>query len=230
MESDAVEFVNRVFESYLSTFGMLLIRVRLAPAPSGWNVDFQVDSEPNTFLGSSPGPGPGPGGSTAGQRGAFLEAVVAEVDPAVASAGVKRSGGINRKQGAAVYRFPLGVELGKYATMRIVIGTDFTNAALYIQSRPSAEENRAIAVVVRKHAEPLIAHYGLRVDEWFGSAETTKRERIITHFEHGYLDGQEAQIAKDAATVVSAWARLLTEHPLTNILERAVQVTMDEAD
>ncbi|MFC6238046.1 hypothetical protein [Longivirga aurantiaca] len=223
----AVEFVNRVAASDESSFGMVLMRVRFAPAPSGWHVDFQVDSEPNTFLGSSTTTGGG--GSTAGARGAFLEAVVAQVDPAVASAGVKRSGGINRKQGAAIYRFPLGVELGKYATMRIVIGTDFTNTALYIQSRPTAEENRAIAVVVREHAEPWIAHYGLRVDEWFGSAETTKRERIITHFEHGYLDGQAAQIAKDAATVVSAWARLLAEHPLTNILEQAAQVTPNES-
>lgn len=217
----AVEFVNRVAASDESTFGLVLMRVRFAPAPAGWHVDFQVDAEPNTFLATSPTSGSSAGGSTASERGAFLESVVSLVDPAVAQVGVKRSGGLNRKQGAAVFRFPAGVELGRFATIRIVIGTDFTNVALYIQSRPTAEENRAIAAVVREHAQPLAAGYGLHVDEWLGSAETTKRERIISRFEHGYFDGDAVQIAQEAIDVVSAWSRLLQEHPLTDILDKA---------
>lgn len=219
----AVEFVNRVAASDESTFGMVLMRVRFAQAPVGWHVDFQVDAEPNTFLATSPNSSGTNTGTTATERAAFLEEVIGLVDAGITVAGVKRSGGLNRKQGAAAFRFPPGVELGKYANIRIVIGTDFTNVALYIQSRPTAGENRAIAQVVREHALPLLGDYGLMVDEWLGSAETTKRERIITRFEQGYLDGDAQQIAHQAIGVITAWSRLLQEHPLNGILEESAK-------
>ena len=54
----AVEFINRIAAGDASTFGIVLLRVRFAPAPVGWHVHFEVASEPNAFL-AQPVPGGG---------------------------------------------------------------------------------------------------------------------------------------------------------------------------
>lgn len=77
----AVEFINRMAATDASTFGMVLLRVRFAPAPARWHVNFEVKSEPNPFL-ADPGPGGGGAGTpeTMATHAAFIEALVPLLD------------------------------------------------------------------------------------------------------------------------------------------------------
>ncbi len=114
----AAEFLNRVAAAATSGFGIVLLRVLFAPAPAGWHVHFEVESAPNAFL-AEPAPDSSTGGNpaTAAARAQFIEAVVESLDPALERVGLRRSGGINRKHGAAVYRFPPALEVSRYARL-----------------------------------------------------------------------------------------------------------------
>lgn len=211
----AVEFLNRIASAESSTFGMTLLRVLFAPAPVGWHVHFEIESERNAFLAQ---PVSGSGGvatsETAIARGDFIEAVVALLDGRLATEGLRRSGGINRKHGAAVYKFPDDQELSRFATARVVCRRDFVNVALYFEHYPSSAQNWAAAEVLRREYQARVDNYGLHVDDWHGSRESTKRERIITELGAGYEDGDTEDVAAGAAEVLSAWAQLVRDHPI----------------
>lgn len=214
----AVEFINRIAAGDASTFGMVLIRVLFASATVGWHVHFEVEAEPNAFL-AQPGPDTKNAGdpTTALARAAFIEAIVPLLDPPLEKVGLTRSGGINRKHGAVVYRLPSQLEVAKYATARVVCSRTTVNVAFYLEHYPTSAENSAVAEVLRQHYEPLLQKYNLHVDDWHGSSATTKRERILTRIDTGYEDGAANEVAEEASAMLVAWTRMLTEHPVHDI-------------
>jgi hypothetical protein len=214
----AAEFLNRVAASDDATFGLVLARVRFAAAPVGWHVHFEIETEPNAFLATKSTGAPGPGSAlTASARAEFIEGIVPEIDLVVAALGMARMGGINRKHGAAAYRFPPSLELAAFATARVVCARDFVNVALYIEHYPEAARNAAVADVLREHFTSHLNAYGLTVDDWHGSKEHIKRERVISVVDAGYQTGTVGEVAPAAAQVLSAWARMATDHPITGI-------------
>lgn len=221
----AVDFLNRVAASDSSTFGMVLLRVLFAAAPAGWHVHFEVESEPNAFL-AQPAPGkPGGGKSaTASARAEFIEAVVALLDRRLEASGFRRSGGANRKHGAAVYKFPDSQELSKYVNARVVCAREVVHVALYVEHYPTSVENWAVAELLRNEYTPLLSTYGLSIDDWHGTKETTKRERILTDLDTGYETGDSADVADGAAEILRAWGRMVAEHPIHNIHTKAAEL------
>ena len=213
----AVTFLNGVAAADESTFGMVLLRVRFAPAPVGWHVHFEVEAEPNAFLTARVGGGAGGSPVTAAERGDFIEAVVGLLDPPLEEAGLRRSGSFNRKHGAAVYRFPLGLEISQFVNARIVCARETTIVALYIERYADAARNAAVADALRDHYGPLLDTYALQVDMWHGSKQNIKRERVITMLDVGYKTGSPAAVASQAAGILSNWARMVTEHPISGI-------------
>jgi hypothetical protein len=214
----AVEFINRIAAGDATTFGIVLLRVLFASATVGWHVHFEVEAEPNAFL-AQPGPDTTHNGNptTALARAAFIEAIVPLLDPPLEKAGLTRSGGINRKHGAVVYRLPSQLEIAKYATVRVICSRTSVNVALYLQHYPTSAQNSAVAEVLRQHYEPLLHEYDLHVDNWHGSSATTKRERILTRIDTGYEDGVATEVADEAAAILVTWAKMLTENPIHGI-------------
>lgn len=226
-----VEFLNRVAAEG-STFGMVLLRVRFAPAPIGWRVHFEVESEPNAFL-SQPTPGGSSGGAgnpeTATARATFIEAVVNDFDPLLKPANLNRRGGINTKHGAVIYQFPAHLPVAKVATARVKCTADVVDIALYLESYPDNAGNWAAAEVLRRTYEPLLDDYGLQVDTWHGSRPNVKRDRIITRLDTGYASGDPADVSRHAAEVITTWTRMCTEHPIAAI-EDSVAAVLHEAE
>jgi hypothetical protein len=212
----AVEFLNRVGAEG-SSFGLLLMRVRFAPAPSGWHVHFEVDSAPNSFL-SQPAPTQSPGrGPSADARARFIEAVAAELDPLLEGASLRRRGGINTKHGAVIYKLPAKLEVAKVATARVICTAATTNVALYLQRYHDAAANWAVAELLRRTYEPLLDRYALHVDTWHGSGPSVKRDRVITTLPAGYATGDPREVAAQAGALITAWTRMLTDHPITGL-------------
>jgi hypothetical protein len=235
----AVEFINRV-ASEGSTFGMLLLRVRFAPAPAGFHVYFEVESEPNAFLSQ---PTPGPGAKTPGDaaRAAFIEAVVAELDPLLEPTGLRRRGAIQTRFGAATYRFPAKLEVARVATARVICSAETTNVALFLERYPDSRMNWAAAELLRRSYAPLLDQYGLHVDTWHGSGPKVKRDRVITRLPIGYASGDQAETATDVATqagnIISRWTDMFTNQPIagideeiTSLAETAGAMTSDDTD
>lgn len=215
----AVDFLNRVAAAEASTFGMVLLRVMFAGAPVGWHVHFEVESEPNTFLKTRP-PSNGGGGAspeTAAARAEFIEMVVALLDGPMEKAGLQRSGAVNLKHGAVVYRFPSIAEISKVATARVVCSRETVNVAIYLEHYSTSAQNWAVAELLRHTYTPHLEAYGLRIDDWHGSNQTTKRERIITQLDIGYLGGTAKDVATRAASILGGWARMVAEHPIHDI-------------
>jgi hypothetical protein len=96
----------------------------------------------------------------------------------------------------------------------VVCGRGSVNVALFIEHFPTSEENAAVAEKARLRYAPLAKEYGLRIDDWHGSSATTKRDRIITRLDTGYENGNSSEVAQKAAEILTAWVRMLTEHPL----------------
>lgn len=219
----AVEFVNRVAAEG-STFGMLLMRVRFAPAPEGWHVHFEVDSEPNAFL-SQPAPGPPTEGTEgAAARAAFIEEVAAGLDPLLESSGLRRRGGINTKHGAVIYRFPPKLELAKLITARVVCSAQSVNVALYCERFSDSRMNWAVTELLRRTYAPMVDNYGLRVDAWHGSGPRIKRDRVITRLPTGYADGDPATVIEQAAKVIVAWNQMFSAIPLRDVEASAAEI------
>lgn len=212
----AVEFLNRVAAEG-SAFGLVVLRVRFAPAPDGWHVHFEVDSAPNTFLAEASPANAGPDSPTKVARGAFIEEVTSQLDPIATEAGLRRSGKPNPKHGAVTYRFPSSLEVSHLATVRIVASGVRTNVALFLQKYPHSHENWAAAELLRRTYESLVGDYGLRVDTWHGSGPRVKRDRIITQLPVGYQGGDAADVASKAGHILVAWTRVFIEHPLTGV-------------
>ncbi len=101
------------------------------------------------------------------------------------------------------------------------------NVALYLEHYPSVAQNTRVAERLREHYAPHVDTYGLRVDQWLGSQGTAKRQRIITQLDTGYETGDPQQVARRAADVLSAWARLFAEHSIKGI-DNAVARDPDE--
>lgn len=215
----AVEFLNRIAAEG-STFGLVLLRVRFAPAPAGWHVHFEVDAGPNAFLSVNAPSDASASSSKATSRGNFITEVVAELDPLLQPSGILRQGGINTKHGAAVYKLPSSSEVASLLTARVVCSQNFVNVALYIEKFPEARSNWAMAELLRLTYSNLIQKYDLRVDQWHGSGVSIKRERVITQIDSGYDDREPSSVAAEAARIFQSWAHMLAEHPMTDVEDR----------
>lgn len=220
----AVEFINRVAAEG-STFGMVLLRVRFAPARVGWHVHFEVDSEPNAFLSQ---PTPQTSRPRSATQGSFIEAVATVLDPLLENAGLRRRGAVNTRNGAVIYKFPPKLAVASLATARVVCSSTTTNVALFFERYPDAERNWATAEVLRRAYEGLVERYGIQVDDWHGSGATVKRDRILTQLPTGYTDGDAATVATQAAEFVNGFTQMMTEHPISDI-ERAVEQLASQA-
>lgn len=227
----AVDLLNRVAAAEASTFGMVLLRVMFAPAPVGWHVHFEVESEPNAFLKARP-PGNSGGGSTetAAARADFIDKVVALLDGPMEKAGFRRSGGINRKHGAVIYKFPPVEEISKVATARVVCSRDTVNVALYVEHYPTSAQNWAVSELLRQAYTPHLEGYGLLVDDWHGSNEATKRDRIITALDIGYQTGAPKDVATQAAAILERWAKMVADHPIPDIQARIAKQSLGGVD
>lgn len=224
----AVEFLNRV-ASESDGFGMLLLRVRFAPAPDGWHVHFEVDAEPNAFLRQGT-PKSGGGGDESGSdhaRGQFIVKVSAHLDPMLEPVGVRRRGRIITKHGAVVYKFPGTLEVSRLATARVVSSANTSNVALYLERYPATRENWAVAELLRQTYEDLAAGYGVRVDDWHGSGPSVKRDRVITELPLGYANAEPATLAKQASDIIKGWSRMLTEHPLNGTEQKVAALAAE---
>lgn len=116
-----------------------------------------------------------------------------------------------------MYRFPSGLEISKFTTARVICSREVVNVALYIEHYDTSTENAAVADVLRETYAPHLGTYGLSVDNWHGSKETIKRERVLTTIESGYETGSAKDVAERAAQVLTGWARMVVDHPATSI-------------
>lgn len=223
----AVEFVNRVAAEG-SAFGIVLLRVRFAPAPDGWYVHFEIESEPNAFL-ATPTPGsPGMGGTATEQaRAVFIHAVVAALDPLLEPVGLRRTRRINTLHGAAGYRFPAELAVAKSATARVICAADKVNVALYLERCADSATNWAAAELLRRTYAGMLDAYNLRVDTWHGSGPNVQRDRVITRLETGYAAGDAGHVATSAAEIIKAWTRMFTEHPITNWDDQVAEIVRE---
>lgn len=225
----AVEFLNRVAAEG-AVFGIVLLRVRFAPAPEGWHVHFEVESAPNAFL-TQPSPGTSRGGSRAGvTKAEFIDAVASHLDPVLQTAGMHRRSEGLRRHGAAAYQPPAGTALAKLATARVVCAAQTTNVGLYLQRYTDPVDNWAAAEVLRRHYEPLIDEYRLRVDAWHTSGLEKKRDRVLTRLAGGYANSSPAEIATQAGDVLTAWARMLTDHPIGDFEQQVTELAADAGE
>lgn len=215
----AVDFLNRISASEEGGFGIVLLRVRFTPSPEGFHVYFEAEAQPNSFIASAPR-AQKDSGVVIAEKGEFIEAVDAQLEPLLRGTGLRRAGGVNRKHGAVRYRLPHDIELSRYLTLRVVCSSGRTNLALYIESESTAEGNWAVAEVMRRAYENLVGQYGITIDTWHGSGVSTKRDRIISEVGIGYDGGDAARLGDEAGRVFTAWLQLLREHPLTDVSDQ----------
>lgn len=125
---------------------------------------------------------------------------------------------------------PVIEELSRFVTARVVCRRDTVNVALYLQRYPTNAQNSAVAEVLRRQYASHLATYALRVDDWHGSQESTKRERIITELDVGYENGQPQDVANRAAQLLAAWARMIKERPLDGMEQRVAEAMAARTD
>ena len=222
----AVEFLNRVAAEG-SAFGVVLLRVRFAPAPEGWHVHFEVESAPNAFL-TQPTPSTSRS-HTSTTKAEFIDAVAGHLDPVLQTVGMHRRSQGLRRHGAAAYQ-PVGTEVANLATARVVCSAETTNVGLYLQHYTDPVMNWAAAEALRLHYEPLIGEYGLRVDTWHTSGLEKKRDRVLTRLAGGYANASAAEIATQAGAVLTAWARMLTAHPVDDLEQQVTELASEAVE
>lgn len=216
----AVEFLNRVAAAESATFGVVLLRVRFVPMADGsFGVYFEVESEPNDFLGrASARSGGRP--ETRLARADFIEMVSDALTPTMKQLGYQ-GGAVNSKFGTITFLFPTGNPLKKVATIRVVAKQRFSYVAMYLERLPTAEENHAVAEVIRDFYGPLLGEYQVTVSDWHASSPTTKRARIRMDLTAEGFGGAEPEtVASQAEIVLRGWYCAATEHPFVDMEER----------
>lgn len=145
----AIEYLNRT-SSPTSGVGYSLLQVRFAPAPSGYQVFFQVLASQNAFLQSPPA-----GSGTEEPRRSFMSAIYDAVKPVGQKAGANASS-MEKSGWWITFRFPFGNELQAWPLDVRVLSSQHDVRVQLVASGKAGERNRAVLDVIKEEAGAVI--------------------------------------------------------------------------
>lgn len=220
----AVEFLNR---TSIEGVGYLLLQVRFTHAANGYQVHFEVLSQPNAFIKSA-------AGKSASEpnldKVEFVAAVLELIKSPLEQAGL---GPIHMHSHGSFIKAGLPPSTGLASVrghLKFRVTASDAEALLAIEAMPTGEENFAAIQVVQQRYAPLVEDaLPSPVDQWKrGNGGARRAYASSTVASLGYQAGSVDGVAAWAQSMFLAWLQLLNSDPVPDI-ESAVADSISRA-